>query len=50
LDDVLKMVAQSHHANINTIFAHAENQQLFDDHAGEHLLQPSVSDPIENGA
>jgi len=51
--DVLKMVAQSRHANINTILAYVDNQQLFDDHAGEHLLQPGIepkaSDPSENG-
>ena len=40
--DVLKMVAQSRHANINTILAYVDNQQLFDDHAGASLLQPVV--------
>jgi len=39
--DVLKMVAQSRHANINTILAYVDNQQLFDDHAGEQMLQPA---------
>ena len=37
--DVLKMVAQSRHANINTILEYVDNQQLFDDHAGASLLQ-----------
>ena len=37
--DVLKMVAQSRHANINTILDYVENQQLVDNHAGERLLQ-----------
>ncbi len=41
--DVLKMVAQSRHANINTILAYVDNQQLFDNHAGERLLQPTVA-------
>ena len=40
--DVLKMVAQSRHANINTILAYVDNQQLFDNHAEERLLQPTV--------
>jgi len=40
--DVLKMVAQSRHANINTILAYVDNQQLFDNHAGQQLLQPTV--------
>ena len=40
--DVLKMVAQSRHANINTILAYVDNQQLFDNHAGQRLLQPTV--------
>lgn len=38
--DVLKMVAQSRHANINMILEYVDNQQLFDNHAGEQLLQP----------
>ncbi len=40
--DVLKMVTQSRHANINTILAYVDNQQLFDNHAGQWLLQPTV--------
>ncbi len=40
--DVLKMVAQSRHANINTILAYVDNQQLFDNHAGQRLLQPTI--------
>ena len=37
--DVLKMVAQSRHANINTVLDYVDNQQIFDDHAGEALLK-----------
>ena len=37
--DVLKIVAQSRHANINTVLAYVQNKQLFDNHAGERLLQ-----------
>ena len=40
--DVLKMVAQLRHANINTIVAYLENQQLFNGHAGEPMLQPAT--------
>ena len=37
--DVLKMVAQSRHANVNTILEYVDDQALFDAHAGEQLLR-----------
>lgn len=46
--DVLKMVAQSRHANINTILDYVENQRLFDNHAGASLLQPAVAPAPED--
>ena len=43
------MVAQWRYANINTILAYVDNQQLFDSHAGQRLLQPTVV-PEDGGA
>jgi len=40
--DVLKMVAQSRHSNINIILANVEDQQLFDDQSDGQMLQPAT--------
>ena len=46
--DVLKMVAQSRHADINTLLEYVEDRQLFDNHAGQRLLKQQDRVPEEN--
>lgn len=42
--DLLKMIAQSRHARVDTVLGYVDDPQRFDNHAAEHLLKSQTSD------
>ena len=43
--DLLKMIAQSRHANVDTVLDYVDDEYRFENHAGEHLLKSDFELP-----